>query len=75
MYARWIKPHVSVKTRWRVGYVDASAHVIISDLSAFIGDLDPGTHRILAAGDLNTFYGSTDEQKVCRTETERYLSE
>ncbi|MXZ70026.1 MAG: hypothetical protein F4Z04_00755 [Acidobacteria bacterium] len=53
MYARWMAPHPSAKSRWRVGYPDSSAHRIISDLSVFIGDTDPSTHRILAAGDLN----------------------
>ena len=33
MYARWIKPHVTTGTKWRVGYPDGSAHRIISDLS------------------------------------------
>ena len=59
MYARWLKPHPSTKSSWKVGYSDASAHRIISDLSAFIGDQDPAQHRILAAGDLNMFYGAT----------------
>ncbi|MCY3667833.1 MAG: hypothetical protein OXH81_19395 [Gemmatimonadetes bacterium] len=58
MYARWLRPHPSVKTNWSVGYSDASAHRIISDLSAFIGSRDPSTHRILAAGDLNMIYGA-----------------
>lgn len=53
MYARWIEPHICTKTKWKVGYADGSAHRIISDLSAFIGDTDPSSHRILAAGDLN----------------------
>ena len=35
-----------------------AAHRIISDLSMFIGDEDPSTHRILAAGDLNMSYGT-----------------
>ena len=61
MYARWIKPHPSTKSKWRVGYADGSAHRIISDLSAFIDNVDPSTHRILAAGDLNTIYDATDE--------------
>ena len=30
-----------------------------SDLSAFIGHEDQSRHRILAAGDLNMFYGAT----------------
>lgn len=59
LYARWIKPHPSTKSPWKVGYSDASAHRIISDLSAFIGDTNPATHRILAAGDLNMSYGAT----------------
>ena len=50
MYAKWAKPHPSVPTPWWAGYSDASAHRIISDLSVFIGNTDPGTHRILAAG-------------------------
>ena len=32
---------------------------LISDLSAFIGHSNPTKHRILAAGDLNMFYGAT----------------
>ena len=59
MYARWLKPHPSTKSRWSVGCSDASAHRIISDLSAFIGHSNPTKHRILAAGDLNMFYGAT----------------
>lgn len=57
MYARWLKP--VVKTSWSAGYADASAHRIISDLSAFIGYINPASHRILAAGDLNTIYQET----------------
>ena len=64
MYARWIKPHPSTGSKWSVGYADGSAHRIISDLSAFIGSTDPGTHRILAAGDLNTIYGATDDNRL-----------
>lgn len=59
MYARWACPHPSTnRTRWI--YSDASAHRIISDLSEFIASTNPRTHRILAAGDLNLIYGSTD---------------
>ena len=58
MYARWMSPHPSTGSKWSVGYSDGSAHRIISDLSAFIGNADPATHRILAAGDLNTVFGS-----------------
>ena len=64
MYARWIRPHVSTRTSWRVGYADGSAHRIMSDLSAFIGHVDPGRHRILAAGDLNIIYGLTEESSL-----------
>ena len=60
MYARWIAPHPSTASKWRVGYPDGSAHRIISDLSAFIGNVDPATHRILAAGDLNTCYDTKE---------------
>ena len=64
MYARWIRPHVSTGSKWKVGYADGSAHRIISDLSAFIGHVDPGSHRILAAGDLNTMFGVTEENPL-----------
>lgn len=57
MYARWLRPHVTTGSKWKVGMPDGSAHRIMSDLSAFIGDFDPATHRILAAGDLNIVYG------------------
>ena len=59
MYARWLKPHPSTESPWSVGYSDASAHRIISDLSTLVGHTDPSRHRILAAGDLNMFYGAT----------------
>ena len=61
MYARWTTPHPHANSKWSVGYPDGSAHCIISDLSAFIGNTDPGTHRILAAGDLNMTFGATDD--------------
>ena len=57
MYAGWIPPHPSTGGGWNDIVPDASAHRIISDLSAFIRKPD-GTHRILAAGDLNMDYGS-----------------
>ena len=53
MYARWMRPHPTTGSKWSVGFQDGSAHRAISDLSAFIGHEDPGTHRILVAGDLN----------------------
>ena len=55
MYGRWLKPNPATKSSWI--YADASAHRIISDLTAFIGREDPATHRIIAAGDLNVLYG------------------
>ncbi len=60
MYARWLIPHPAAVGDWI--YPDASAHSIISDLSAFIGYYDrPAEHRILAAGDLNMSFQSTDQ--------------
>ncbi|MCY3627559.1 MAG: hypothetical protein OXG88_07960 [Gammaproteobacteria bacterium] len=61
MYARWIRPHKTTKSKWRVGYTDGSAHRILSDLSTFIADQDPSTHRILAAGDLNICFDGLDD--------------
>ncbi|MCY3784182.1 MAG: hypothetical protein OXG79_10390 [Chloroflexi bacterium] len=52
MYAWWENPHSSVGN-WI--YSDATAHRVVSDLSTFIGG--ERDHRILAAGDLNSFYG------------------
>ncbi len=75
MYARWLKPHVTTRTKWKVGYPDASAHRIISDLSAFIGAIDPSTHRILAAGDLNTIYGATDDNRLALPARDRTIFE
>ena len=63
MYASWLSAHPSTnRSSWI--YSDASAHRIISDLSTFISHSDAAKvgiakHRILAAGDLNMFYGST----------------
>ena len=71
MYARWLKPHGSTNTKWRVGHSDGSAHRIISDLSAYIGSTDPSTHRILAAGDLNMIYGATDDNRLALAARER----
>ena len=53
LYAAWLNPHPTTKSTWS-GYQDASAHRVISDLSAFIGSIEPSTHRILVAGDFNT---------------------
>ena len=60
MYARWFSPHPTAEGDWI--YPDASAHRIISDLSAFVGYYDyPAGHRILAAGDLNVSFQSSDQ--------------
>ncbi len=53
MYSMWENPHTSTDSGWIVS--DASAHRLVSDLSAFIGT--QGGHRILAAGDLNILHG------------------
>ena len=52
MYAWWENPHSSVGN-WI--FSDATAHRVISDLSGFIGE--ERNHRVLAAGDLNSFHG------------------
>ena len=76
MAASWIRPHPTAGSKLSVGYQDGSAHGIISDLSAFIGSIDPATHRILAAGDLNMIYGATEDNRLAlparyRTVTDR----
>ena len=53
MYAPWSSLHASTGSDWIIS--DASAHRVVSDLSAFIGSQQQ--HRILAAGDLNILYG------------------
>jgi endonuclease/exonuclease/phosphatase family metal-dependent hydrolase len=53
MYAPWEKPHSTTGSRWI--YADGSAHRVVSDLSALIGQ--QARHRIVAAGDLNILYG------------------
>ena len=58
MYAAWIRSHPSTGRHPRIAS-DRSAHRILSDLSTFIDYEDPSRHRILAAGDLNMFYGAT----------------
>ena len=52
MYSLWTNPHSSVG-KWILA--DASAHRLVSDLSAFAGTRDG--HRIVAAGDLNILHG------------------
>ena len=68
MYARWLRTHPSRKSSWI--YSDASAHQILTDLSAFTTSSDPADDRILAAGDLNMFYGATG-YKLALPERER----
>ena len=58
MYARWMKAHPYVGKNPKI-FADPSAHRILSDLSTFIDRTGPFQHRILAAGDLNMFYGAT----------------
>ena len=53
MYSFWENPHISTGSSWIVS--DASAHCLVSDLSAFIGRQKG--HRVLAAGDLNILHG------------------
>ena len=53
MYAPWEHPHASTKSAWI--YADASAHRLVSDISALVGQEDG--HRVLVAGDLNILYG------------------
>ena len=55
----------------RAIYSDAAAHHIMSDLSAFIGDDRPGSHRILAAGDLNNIYGATEDNELAWYQRDR----
>lgn len=62
MYARWFGPHPMTGSPYI--YSDAAAHHIMSDLSAFIGDDNPGSHRILAAGDMNNVYGVTEDNPL-----------
>ena len=64
LYARWEKPHPRTPTNWSVGYADAMAHRAISDLSAFIGHVNPSRHRILVAGDFNLIHGATNSNPL-----------
>jgi len=60
MYARWLRAHPSTGKSWI--YADGSAHRILSDLSVFIDYMNPNEQRILAAGDLNMFFGATGKE-------------
>ena len=57
MYARWFRPHPLTGKTHNI-HSDRTAHLIMSDLAAFIWDTDLSGHRILAAGDLNNIYGA-----------------
>ena len=57
MYAPWESPHAATGSGWIIS--DASAHRLVSDLSAFIGS--ERNHRILAAGDLNILHGHGED--------------
>ena len=64
MYARWLGYHPTTMVRGKGNSQinsDASMHRIISDVSAFVRHHDPSKHRILLAGDMNTFYGAVRE--------------
>ena len=60
MYSLWTKPHASTGSGWIVS--DASAHRLVSDLSALIGR--QVGHRILAAGDLNILHGHGEHGSI-----------
>ena len=62
MYARWLNSHPHAYLDWIISV--NSAHRIISDLATFIGTTNPAKHRILAAGDLNMFYGAITPEAV-----------
>ena len=50
-------PHPITGSPWSFGASDVSAHRIISDLSAFVGHVDPSKHRILVAVNMNMIHG------------------
>ncbi len=71
MYARWLYLHPQAeRSPSRQGgqniyaYADGSAHRILSDLSAFIAHTGLSSHRLLAAGDLNTIYRPADDSRM-----------
>lgn len=53
LYSAWERLHPLTAGNWI--YADASAHRLISDVSALIGRIQG--HRIIAAGDFNILYG------------------
>ncbi len=75
VYARWERPHRETPTKWGVGYADAMAHRAISDLSTFIGNLDPTSHRIVVAGDFNLIHGALDSNHLALPARDRSVFE
>ena len=75
IYARWERPHPATSTKWFVGFADAMAHRAISDLSTFIGDIDPTSHRILVAGDFNLIHGALDSNRLALPARDRSVFE
>ncbi len=75
IYARWESPHATTPTSWRVGYSDAMAHRAIADLSAFIGNENPASHRILVAGDFNLIHGALDTNRNALPKREQSVFE
>ena len=75
VYARWERPHPETSTKWFVGFADAMAHRAISDLSTFIGNLDPTSHRILVAGDFNLIHGALDSNRLAIPARDRSVFE
>ena len=75
VYARWERPHPQTETNWGVGFPDAMAHRAISDLSTFIGSIDPHTHRILIAGDFNLIHGALDSNPLALPARDRSVFE
>ena len=71
MYARWMRAHPTTGPHPRI-HADISVHRILSDMQTFIDSLDPSKYRILAAGDLNIFYGA-DGSTLSWPERERLV--
>ena len=57
MYARWVQSHRGVRGGNRT-YADASAHLIISDISTLVTSDDSAELRIVVAGDLNVTFNA-----------------
>lgn len=61
MYGRWMGSHPPEGKKTPLAMPDTSIHRIISDISLFVGNEDPSTHRIVAAGDINLDHGVKEE--------------